>query len=354
MKISKVKLFFIAALMVIFMASAGWSKEFKAAFVYVGPVGDGGWTYAHDLGRRHLESLGVRTSYIESVPEPDSERVLRNLARKKNDMIFTTSFGFMDPTFNTAKKYPKTTFLHCSGFKTADNMGNYFGRMYQAKFLTGMLAGYMTKSNIIGIVGSHPIPEIIRHINSFTLGVRFINPEAKVKVIWINEWHHPSKEAEAANSLMDVGVDIVTIATDSAGALRAAQKRSKYAIGNDSDMTLYAPDAHLVSAVFNWGIYYEHIYRQLQNGTWKPSADWWGLETGIVDISKFGYMVPETVQKNINRVKKLISKGAFTVFEGPINDQNKVLAIPKGVKLTDSELLSMDFFVEGVEGSLPN
>ncbi len=349
----KVKLLLVAALMFFFLGGMSWAKEFKAGFIYVGPIGDGGWTYAHDLGRRHLESLGVRTSYVESVPEPDSERIISNLARKGYDMIFTTSFGYMDPTFNAAQKFPKTTFFHCSGFKTANNMGNYYGRMYQAKFLTGMLAGYMTKSDIIGVVGSHPIPEIIRHINTFTLGARFANPNVKVKVIWINSWFDPSKEAAAADSMMDDGADVINIATDSASALRAAQKRGKYAIGNDSDMTHYAPKAHLASAVFNWGVYYEHAYEQLKNGTWNPSSDWWGLDTGIVGITDFGSMVPQKVRDNINKVKDLIANGSFHIFEGPINGQDGLLAIPKGVRLTDAELLSMNYFVEGVEGSLP-
>lgn len=228
MKFFKLHLLLIVAVMLAFTGSAAFGKdikELKAAFVYVGPIGDGGWTYAHDLGRKHLEELGVKTAFTESVPETDSVRTIRNFARQGYDIIFTTSFGYMDPTLTVAKEFPKTIFMHCSGFKTADNVGTYFGRIYQAKFLSGIVAGSITKSNVIGVIGSHPIPEIIRHINAFTLGVRSVNPDAKVKVVWVNAWFDPSKEGAAADSLMDDGADVVSLTTDSAAALKAAEKR---------------------------------------------------------------------------------------------------------------------------------
>ncbi len=357
MKNLKVIFFIFVVLALMLTGSSVWAqkdlKDLKAAFIYVGPIGDGGWTYAHDLGRRHLETLGIQTAYIESVPETDSTRAIRNFARRGYDVVFTTSFGYMDPTINVAKSFPKTIFMHCSGFKTADNVGNYFGRIYQAKYLAGMLAGYMTKTNVIGVTGSHPIPEIIRHINAFTLGARSINPNAKVKVVWINSWFDPSKEAAAGESLIDDGADIISITTDCPAALQVAEKRGKYAIGNDSDMTLYAPKSHLASAVFNWDIYYEYIARQIAEGTWKPTSDWWGLKEGIADIVSFGDMVTRKVKWEIDQKKKAIIDGEFVVFEGPIKNQEGTLAVENGQRLTDQELLSIDYFVEGVVGTVP-
>jgi len=332
--------------------STAYADKPKAAFVYVGPVGDGGWSYAHDQGRAELEALGYETTYVESVPETDSQRVLRNLARRGYDVIFTTSFGFMDPTLEVAKQFPDTVFMHCSGYKTADNMGNYFARMYEAKYLSGMVAGMMTKSDTIGIIGSHPIPEIIRHINAFTLGVQNVNKQAKVQVIWINSWFDPAKEGAAANTLMDNGADVVHITTDSAAATQAAAKRGKYAIGNDSDMTLYGPTAHLTAPIFHWGKYYTHTMKQIEEGTWKPSVDWWGMNTGVVDLAPFGVMVPTEVQNIVNKKKHEITTGRFNIFKGPLTDRDGIVKVAAGDVPTDADLLSMDYFVRGVDGNL--
>ncbi len=324
----------------------------KVAFVYVGPVGDGGWTYAHDLGRQELEKIGVETTYVESVPETDSERVLRNLARRGYDIIFTTSFGYMDPTEKVAKQFPDTVFMHCSGFKTTDNMGNYFARMYQARYLAGMVAGLTTKTDRIGMIGSHPIPEIVRHINAFTLGAKQVNPRAQVQVLWVNSWFDPAKEGAAANTLMDNGADIVSITTDSAAATQAASKRGLYAIGNDSDMTLYGPKAHLTANIFNWGIYYKHVYNLVKEGKWEASSDWWGIETNVVDLSPYGKMVPQRTRQMVDSVKERLIAGKFRVFTGPIHNQDGELVIDQGEVPTDQELLSMNYFVEGVLGEI--
>jgi len=356
MKLFKLNLLLIIAAISIFTENTVFGKEIKdikAAFVYVGPIGDGGWTYSHDLGRKHLEKLGVKTSYIESIPETDSIRIIRNFARQKYDIIFTTSFGYMDPTLQVASKYPKTVLMHCSGFKTTKNLGTYYGRIYQAKFLTGMVAGYMTKSNVIGVIGSNPIPEIIRHINAFTLGVRLVNPNAKIQVIWINTWFDPSKEGAAAETLIDNGADIISITTDSPAALQAAEKRGKYAIGNNSDMALYAPSAHLASAIWNWSIYYEYVVKQVAKGVWKSKNDWWGIETGIIDIVGLSDIISADIREKINKKKQKIAEGKYSVFQGPFNKQDGSLAVKKGEKLTDEQIWSMDYFVEGVAGSLP-
>ena len=344
-------------LLVSFIAYAfvnlGYADTPRVAFVYVGPVGDGGWTYAHDLGRKELESIGVETTYVESVPETDAARVIRNLARRGYDIIFTTSFGYMEDTLKIAKQFPDTVFMHCSGFKLSDNMGNYFARMYQARYLVGMVAGLTTKTDKIGVIGSFPIPEIIRHINAFTLGARSVNKNAEVQVLWVNSWFDPSKEGAAANTLFDNGADVVTITTDSAAATQTAAKRGLYAIGNDSDMSLYGPDAHLTANVYNWGTYYRHVWKQVREGKWTSSSDWWHMDTGIVDISPFGDMVPQSTQDVVNSVKADINRGRFNVFTGPIYNRDGTLTVKAGQAPTDQELLSMDYFVEGVLGDLP-
>lgn len=327
------------------------SKDIKVGFVYVGPTDDGGWTFAHDKGRKHLESLGVKTSYVEKVNEADGFRAIRNLARD-NDLVFTTSFGFMDPTLRAAKEDPDTIFMHLGGFKTAKNMGTYFGRMYQAKYLAGMVAGSMTKSNIIGAVGSHPISEIIRHIDAFALGVQAVNPKAKVQVVWINQWFDPPKEISAANTLMDSGADVIMSTVDSPASLQAAKKRGCYGIGNDNDQSEFVGENHLTAAMWDWGVYYEDLYNRVKNGTWKPQQDWWGIETGLVKLAPFSPLVPDSVRKKVEEEKKALSEGK-KVFQGPIYNQKGELAVADGQSLSDHQMLTIDYFVKGVIGNLP-
>jgi basic membrane protein A len=344
----------IIAFSIVLIPSVCTSKENPSvAFVYVGPVGDGGWSYAHDLGRKELEKMGIETTYVESVPETDADRVIRNLARKGYDIIFTTSFGFMESTLKISKQFPDTIFMHCSGFKTTNNMGNYFARMYQARYLAGMVAGMTTKTNNIGMIGSHAIPEIIRHINAFTLGVKSVNSDANVQVLWVNSWFDPAKEGAAANALIDNGADVVSITTDSAAATQTAEKRGVYAIGNDSDMTLYGPKAHLTANIFNWGIYYKHVYKLVKEGKWKPGSEWWNISTGVVGLSPYGSMVPQNVKDVVNSKKEKIIDGTFNVFAGPISDQSGQIKVNQGEEVSDAKLLSMDYFVEGVVGSIP-
>jgi len=327
------------------------SKEVKVGFVYVGPTDDGGWTFAHDKGRKHLESLGVKTSYVEKVNEADGYRAIRKLARE-NDLVFTTSFGFMDPTLKAAKEAEDTIFMHLGGFKTNKNMGTYFGRMYQAKYLAGMVAGSMTKSNTIGVVGSHPISEIIRHINAFTLGVQAANPNAKVQVVWINQWFDPPKEISAANTLMDSGADIIMSTVDSPACLQAAKKRGFYGIGNDNDQTEFVGDNHLTATIWDWGIYYEDVYKRVKNGTWKAQQDWWGIETGLVKLAPISPLVPDSVKQKVAEAQKALA-GGMEVFKGPIYNQQGELALPEGQTLTDQQMLTIDYFVKGIVGNLP-
>ncbi|MBW1634697.1 MAG: BMP family ABC transporter substrate-binding protein [Deltaproteobacteria bacterium] len=335
-----------------FCAASLAAKELKVGFVYVSPIGDAGYSYAHDVGRQAVEAMdGVTTSYVESVPEgADSERVILNMARKGYDVIFATSFGFMDPMLKVAKQFPKIAFLHCSGFKMAENMSNYFGRMYQARYLSGIVAGSMTKSKVIGYVAAFPIPEVIRGINAFTLGVQSVNPEATVRVVWTKTWYDPATEKEAAKSLLDVGADVIAQHQDSPGPQEAAQEKGVYSIGYNSDMSSFAPKAHLTAPVWNWGPYYVKVVEQVKNGTWKAESAWPGLKEGIVGLSPFGPMVPQAVQDKVNKAKANII-GGKKVFSGLVKDQKGNVKIAAGAAATDEELLGMTWFVNGVVGT---
>lgn len=328
------------------------AKEMKVGFVYVSPIGDAGYSYAHDVGRQAVEAMdGVTTSYVESVPEgPDSERVILNMARKGYDVIFATSFGYMDPMLKVAKQFPKVAFLHCSGFKMADNMSNYFGRIYQARYLSGIVAGSMTKSNVIGYAAAFPIPEVIRGINAFTLGAQSVNPDVTVRVVWTKTWYDPATEKEAAKSLLDVGADVIAQHQDSPGPQEAAQEKGVYSIGYNSDMSAFAPKSHMTAPVWNWGPYYTKVVEQVRKGTWKAESAWPGLKEGIVDLAPFGAMVPQNVQDKVNKEKADII-GGKKIFTGPIKDQKGAVKIVGGAAATDKELLGMTWFVKGVVGT---
>jgi basic membrane protein A len=326
----------------------------KAAWVYVGPVGDAGWTFGHDLGRRGVEKAfpWLETAYIETVSEADAERVIETFAQKGFDVIFTTSFGYMDPTHNVAKKYPNTVFMHCSGFKRAENVGTYFGRMYQAKFLAGIVAGKMTKSNIIGYIAPVQIPEVARLINAFTLGARTVNPKAEVRVVWTGDWFLPAVEKEAANSLMDAGADIIQTGCDSSAPLQAAEERGMGAIGYDSDASKYAPKSWLTGPIWEWAVIYKDVLQKVKDGTWTSQDYWWDISTGVVLLAPYGPMVPEDVKKLVADWQNKMVKGEFDVFTGPIKDQKGEIKFPAGHTEKEREPLEMMWFVEGVVGSL--
>ncbi len=351
------KVFAIALMAALVLSVAGTSiAKIKVGFIYIGPVGDAGWTYAHDKGRKYLEKhvSGVETVYLESVPEgAEAATAIENLIAMGCKVIFTTSYGYMDATLKVAEKYPKIVFEHCSGYKRAKNVGTYFGRMYQARFLTGIVAGMMTKKNLIGYVAAHPIPEVIRGINAFTLGVRAVNPKATVKVVWTNTWYDPATEKEAALSLLDAGCDIIAQHQDSPAAQQAAQQRGAYSIGYNSDMHKFAPKAQLTAAVWHWGIVYTYIVKEVINGTWKSEDIWWGLKKGIIGLAPFGPMVPESVKQKVKEYKQKITSGKLKVFAGPIKDQKGKVIVPTGKVASDKELLGMSYFVQGVRGSLP-
>ena len=329
------------------------SKAMQVGFVYVSPIGDAGWSYAHDKGRLYIDAMdGVTTAYVEAVPEgPDSERVMLNMARKNYDLIFATSFGYMDPMLKVAKQFPNIVFMHCSGFKSAPNMGNYFGRMYQARYLSGMVAGAMTTANTLGYVAAFPIPEVIRGINAFTLGAQAMNPDVKVRVVWTKTWYDPAREKDAAISLLDVGADVIAQHQDSPAPQEAAQERGVYSVGYNSDMSGFAPQAHLCAPIWNWGPFYKETVEAVRQGTWKSAAFWHGLEKGIVNLSPIGSMVPADVKAKVLKTKDGIAAGDIKVFTGPIKDQAGTVRLASGAVAPDNELLGMTWFVEGVIGT---
>jgi len=331
------------------------SAETKVGFIYVGPIGDHGWSYQHDQGRLAVEkALGVKTSYVESVPEgADAERVIRQLATSGHDIIFTTSFGFMNPTLKVAKQFKKVKFEHATGYKRADNVSTYSARFYEGRAILGTIAGKMTKSNVVGYIGSFPIPEVIRGIDAFTLALRKVNPEATVKVVWVNSWFDPGKESDAAKALIDQGVDIITQHTDSPAPLQVAESRGVYAFGQASDMKAFAPKAQLTSIVDNWDDYYIERVKAAMDGTWKSSDVWYGIKQGMVKMAPYGDAVPADVRKLADEVKQSIVDGSFHPFQGPIKNQKGELVVKAGEVVSDKELAGLSWYVEGVEGSIP-
>ncbi len=336
---------------------AGAEEPFRVAFVYVAPVGDLGWSWSHDAARQEIEEEfgdAVETSFIENVPEgPEAERVIRDYAQQGYDLIFTTSFGYMDPTATVAEEFPDTWFVHISGYHTADNMSNVFGRMYQSRYLSGLVAGSATESNIIGYVAAFPIPEVIRGINAFTLGVREANPDAEVRVVWTNTWFGPPEEKEAAEALLAAGADVIAQHQDTTEPQKAAADAGAVSIGYNSDMASFVGDTVLTSPVWNWGVKYIDIVQQVMDGTYAPESYWGGLTENLVDLAPFSERVPEDVVSLVEEQRELIMSGEWDVFCGPINGQNGNLVVEEGKCLTDAEMLSQDYFLEGVSGEAP-
>jgi basic membrane protein A and related proteins len=327
----------------------------QVAFVYVGPIGDAGWTYAHDLGRLALEeALGdaVETTYIESVAEgAPSERVFEDLAREGYELIFGTSFGYMDPMETVSVMYPDVAFDHATGFKTTPNMGNYFGAAEEARYLSGLAAGAATESNKVGYVAAFPIPEVIRGINAFALGVREANPDATVQVVWTSTWYGPDIEKQAAESLLDQGADVIGQHQDTPAPGQAAEERDARWVGYNSDMSRFAPNAWLTAPVWDWGPYYIKTAEEVIAGTWQPGYYYGNMADGMVALADFGPGVSDETKALIEQRTEEIIDGSFAPFTGPLNDQSGTERVADGVEMTLDELLSIDWFVEGVVGS---
>ena len=339
-------------------ASAPKAEPLKIAFAYVGPVGDGGWTFAHDNGRKALEKeFGdkIKTSFVESVPESaDAERVIRDMVGQGNKLIFGTTFGYMETMLKVAADSKDVKFEHATGYKQAENMRTYDSRTYEGAYMAGVIAGKMTKTNTLGVVASVPIPEVVRNINSFTLGAQSSNPKIKTKVVWVNEWFNPPKETEAATSLINGGADVLFQNTDSPAVLKTAEAKGKRAFGWDSDMTAYGPKAHLASSVINWGPYYIKATKEALDGTWKGGTGaWWGVKEGAIDIVSIAEDVPAETKAKIAEVKKGLTDGSFVIWKGPITDNTGKVQVAKDAVADDKFLGGLNFFVKGVEGKVP-
>ena len=338
-------------------AAAPKAEPLKIAFAYVGPVGDGGWTFAHDNGRKAIEKeFGdkVVTSFVEKVPESaDAERVFRDMASQGNTLIFGTSFGYMEPMLKAAADNPGVKFEHATGYKTAPNLRTYDSRTYEGAYLAGIVAGGMTKTGKLGVVGSVPIPEVVRNIDSFTLGAQSVNPGVAVKVVWVNEWFNPPKETEGAQSLIDGGADVLFQNTDSSAVLQTAEKNGKYGLGWDSDMTSYGPKAHLASAVVNWGPYYIKAAKDAINGTWTTGRSWWGVKEGTIDLVSISDKVPADLRAKLDQVKAGLKDGSFAIWKGPIASNDGKEQLKAGTTADDAFLGGIKFFVKGVEGQVP-
>ncbi len=329
-------------------------EPFRIGFVYVGVPVDFGWTYEHDQGRLAVEEAfgdAVETSYVEAVTVADSERVFRDFAQQGYDMIFGNSFGYMDPMYEVSTEFPDVIFEHCSGFTTSENMATYFARIYQPRYLSGIVAGSMTETNQIGYVAAFPIPEVIRGINAFTLGVRSVNPDATVSVVWTNTWFDPVIEREAAIALLDEGVDIIAQHQDTTEPQKAAQEAGAMGIGYNSDQRAFVGDSVLTSPVWNWGVYYTQTVGAALDGTWETHEYWGSLADGAVGLADFSPLVPDNVIALVEEAEADILAGN-DVFCGPIFNQAGELAVAEGECLTDGEMLSIDWFVEGVLGEI--
>ena len=339
-------------------APAPKPEPLKIAFAYVGPVGDGGWTFAHDNGRKAVEKeFGdkVVTSFVEKVPESaDAERVFRDLAGQGNKLIFGTTFGYMEPMLKVAADSKDVKFEHATGYKQADNMRTYDSRTYEGAYMAGVIAGKMSKTGTLGVVGSIPIPEVIRNINSFTLGAQSSNPKIKTKVVWVNEWFNPPKETEAAQSLVNQGADVLFQNTDSSAVLQTAAKNKKLAFGWDSDMTAYAPEAHLASAIINWAPYYIQATREALEGKWAGGTGaWWGVKEGAIDIVSISDKVPAETKEKVEKIKAGLKDGSFVIWKGPIVGQNGKEVLAKDAVADDKFLGGVNFFVKGVDAKIP-
>jgi basic membrane protein A and related proteins len=337
---------------------AARSEPLKVAFVYVTPLTDTGWVHQHEQGRQAVEAAfkgKVKTSYVENVAEgPDAERVIRDLARQGNKLIFTPSFGYMEPTLKVAKEFPDVKFESITGYKTAPNVAAANARYYEGRYLAGIAAGRLTKTNVAGYVAGFPIPEVLQGINAFTLGMRSVNPKAQVKVVWLNTWFDPAREREAAMSLFDQHVDVISFHTASTAVMQAAQERGKMAVAYHSDMRKIAPDAQIAAVTHHWGDYYVRRVQAVLDGTWKSGNFWGGVAQAMVRCGDFGPKVPKAVQQEVLARQSEIATGKLRPFAGPITDNGGKLIVAKGKALSDEQILGMNYLVEGVQGKVGN
>ncbi len=334
------------------------SEPLKVGFIYVSPIGDAGWTFQHETGRRQMAAAladKVDTKFIETVPEgAESERVIRQFAADGYRLVFTTSFGYMNPTIKVAKRFPGTTFEHATGYKRGKNVGTYNVRFYEGRYLAGIVAGGMSKTGIAGYVAAFPIPEVLMGINAFTLGMQSVNPGARTKVIWTNSWYDPGREREAAGVLVTQGADVLTHHTDSTAVVQAADEKGVYAVGYHSDMSKYGPRAHLTAVTHHWGDFYTRLTQQVIDGDWESRDIWGGIEAGMVSLARINPIVPGDVVALVEKNEEAIRSGSFHPFQGPVKDQEGKVRIAAGTTISDADLQKMDWYVQGVQGKLPS
>jgi len=332
-------------------------EKLKVGFIYVGPVGDGGWTYQHDLARQAVEKEygdRVETTYIESVPEgADAERAITQLALSGHKLIFTTSFGFMDATINVAKKFPDVKFEHATGYKTAENVATYDARFYEGRAVMGTIAGRMTKSNKIGYIGSFPIPEVVQGINSSYIHAKKVNPDVEMKVVWAYSWFDPAKEADAAAALIAEGVDVILQHTDSTAPLAKAQEAGAIGFGQASDMAAFKPTPRVSSIIDNWAPYYVKRVGEVLDGSWTSHSVWLGIGDGEVEIGEITEAVPPEVKEEALALKDRIASGEYHPFTGPLKKQDGSDWLAEGQVASDQDLSSMNFYVEGITAPMP-
>ncbi|MEP3280529.1 MAG: BMP family ABC transporter substrate-binding protein [Stappiaceae bacterium] len=337
-------------------ASVAQAEKLKIGFIYVGPISDHGWSYQHNQGRLAIEEAfgdKVETTYVESVSEgPDAERTIERLARDGNKLIFTTSFGFMNPTLKVAKKFPDVNFEHATGYKRADNVSTYSARFYEGRYVIGQIAAKMSKSGTAGYIGSFPIPEVVRGINAFMLGAQSVNPDFKLKVVWVNSWYDPGKEADAAKALIDQGADVISQHTDSPAPLQVAEERQVVAFGQASDMIRFAPKSQLTAIVDDWSKYYVDRVAAALDGSWESTDTWGGFDAKMVVMAPHTNL-PEEVAAAANKTTELITAGELKPFTGPITKQDGSEWLKEGETADDGTLLGMNFYVKGVDDQLP-
>ena len=338
-------------------AAQAAADKLKIGFMYVSPIGDGGWTFQHELGRKAIqEKFGdkVETSFVESVPESaDAERVMRDMAGQGNKLIFATSFGYQEFVQKVAADLKDVKFEHATGYKNADNVATYDTKTFEGAYLAGIVAGGMTKTKTIGVVASVPIPEVVRNINSFVLGAQSVDPSIKAKVVWVNEWFAPPKESEAATSLINGGVDVMYQNTNSPAVLKTAEERGVRAFGKDGDMSAFAPKAHLGSAVIDWTPYYSKVTQDTLDGKWQGGSFWWGVKEGAIDLVKIADDVPQEIKDRVAKARDGLKDGSFAVWTGPVKDNTGKEVLPAGQVGDLGFLTSINFFVNGVEGKVP-
>jgi basic membrane protein A and related proteins len=339
------------------LSGANAQEKLKIGFIYVGPIGDMGWSYQHEIGRRAIEEAykgRIDTSYLENVNEgPDAERSIEQLVRTGHKLIYTTSFGFMDATAKVAKKYPNVMFEHATGYKRDKNLATYSGRFYEGRYILGQIAAKMSKTGTIGYIGSFPIPEVVSGINAMMLGAQSVRPDMKVKIIWVNTWYDPGKEAAAGRALADQGADILTQHTDSAAAMQFAEQRGILAFGQDSDMIKFGPKAQLTAIINNWTPYYVDRVKLALDGKWATGDVWGGLNTKIVQMAAYTNM-PDDVKKLATETEAAITAGRLHPFKCPVLAQDgKAVECKGGAHLSDEQILGMNFYIKGIDDKLP-